>query len=42
MTFNEQQERNAQCFTDGSIDAKDSTALMQRLAEQIKELPVSE
>jgi len=42
MTFNKQQERNAQCFTDASIDAKDSTALMQRLAEQIKELPVSE
>ena len=41
MDFNDQQIANAQCYiADLAIDGRDANALMQRLAEQIKELPV--
>jgi len=40
MTFNDQQIANADCFNDGAIDPSDSTALMQRIAGQITDLPV--
>lgn len=41
MTFNDQQIANADCFKDGAIDPSDSTALMQRIAGQITDLPVA-
>ena len=41
LKFNDQQMANAQChISDLAINGKDATALMQRLADQIEQLPV--
>lgn len=40
LKFNDQQMANADCYKDGSIGPSDSTALINRVAEQIDYLPV--
>ena len=43
MELNDQQLANAQCYiSDPEINGRDANALMQRLAEQIKVLPVKD
>ncbi len=40
ITFNAQQEANADCVSDGEITPNDTTALLQYIIEQIPSLPI--